>query len=122
MNASSTGFIRAALSIPAAPPPAAPPPSATGQETSDDYSNVLFLAPGGRLRIIVCNGDMQWIAQTRRPLSNTHPRPWVAMAFCTSRAGLRRSLREYLQAGFPGLGSFIDTLPERFTKSGGQVN
>ena len=91
------------------------------QETSDDYSRVLFLAPGGRLRVIICNGGIQWIVQTRRPLRvKERTSVWRSQSFCTTRQGLRRSLREQINAGFPGLEEFLDRLPESFNATRGQ--
>lgn len=114
MNASTT-----IIETPAIPEPlratlriTAKAPEGALHETADEYAKVLFLAPGGRLRIITCRDGIQWIVQTRRPLASKHPRPWLSKSFCTSRKGICRSLKEHLQAGFPELEGFLNTLPE----------
>jgi hypothetical protein len=107
-------FVRQSLSIPLGS--TFPRNDSIGQETADAYGRVLFLAQGGRLRIITCKEGIQWIVQTRRPLTSKAQRPWIAAGFCTTTKGLCRVLRAHLNAGFPSLEEFLETLPDNFPR------
>ena len=82
-------------------------------ETADAYDCILFCS--GRIRVIVCRGNHQWIVQTRKPFASTHDRPWVARNFCRTKAGMERVTKIDLARGILGLRDFVDGLTERFT-------
>jgi hypothetical protein len=82
-------------------------------ETADAYDCILFCS--GRIRLIVCRGNHQWIVQTRKPFASTHDRPWVARDFCRTKAGMQRVTKTDLARGIFGLWDFVNGLTERFT-------
>lgn len=98
---------------------AAPPPlcdAETGRhgsrlETSDDYGAVLFLAEGGRLRVILCRDRIQWIVQHRAPLTSPKQRPWEASSFCATRVGLELVTSRPEYRDIPGLRAFVAAQP-----------
>ena len=94
-------FTRAALSIPTN----AHTPARSNHMAADAYTSVLFTSDDGRLRVITCCDQIQWIVQVRLPFTSKAHRPWKAIGFCTTKVGLRRVIR------------YRRTLPEMFTGS-----
>lgn len=92
----------------------APTTASSKQETADGYARVLFLAPCGRLRIVACRDDRQWVLQTRAPMDSPKAFPWAGRSYCMSKAGLRIVTGAAHYPDSPAIRAFVETLPERF--------
>jgi hypothetical protein len=84
------------------------------QETADGYDRVLFLAPCGRLRIVGCRDDLQWIVQTRASMGSLKAFPWAGRSYCRTKAGLRIVTGAAHYPDSPALRAFVETLPDTF--------
>lgn len=88
----------------------------TKQETADGYARVLFLSPCGRLRIVGCRDDLQWIVQARAPMDSLQAFPWVGRSYCRTKAGLRIVTASNNYPDSPAIRAFVETLPDTFPR------
>ncbi len=81
------------------------------RESSDFYDNTTVVE--GKLRVVVCKDNIQWIFQRRRHGNPRAERAWESIGYCTRRKSLERLWRR--ETGY--IHEAIFSLPERFQRS-----
>jgi len=87
-------------------------PARSSREKDDDYRAVLFNL-NQHWRVAACKDEIQWLLQQR---DNTR---WHSRAYCRSREGLARCIREYAGPVDATVLAKIAALPDWF--GGGNV-